>query len=251
MAGGIGSFALSFFEEGERLFLDNKPEEAAEMLEAAVGEDPSREKAYIYLSIIYENAGEHEKAVDILKEGLPYAAAHKTQFYFNLGNNYFALGNFEQADEAYTAAITSKSGYAEAYLNRANARVQQTLYKEAVADYNLYLKLKPRTKQKQNIEQAIDILTKRLAEAERLKREEEKRLRDEEERRRAEEERKAEEERLAREEEERRREEERKRQEAFLQEVLKSLNEAEEDTTDLQAGSEDIKEFDVEIELEP
>jgi tetratricopeptide (TPR) repeat protein len=221
------------------------------MLEAALGEDPSREKAYIYLSIIYENAGEHEKAADILEKGLPYAAAYVPQFHFNVGNNYFALGNFEQAEKAYTAAIASKSAYAEAYLNRANARVQQTRYTEAVADYNLYLKLNPRTKQKQNIEQVIDILTKRLAEAQRLKREEEQRLRDEEEHRKAEDERKAEEEQLAREEEERRREEERKRQEALLQEVLKSLNEAEEDTTELQAGSEDIKEFDVEIELEP
>lgn len=226
-------FTLSFFEEGERLFLENKPEEAAEMLEAAIGEDPGKEKAYIYLSVIYENAGEHGEAAAILEEGLPYAKEYLPQFHFNLGNNYFTLGEYEKAEAHFTQAIQKKSRYAEAYLNRANSRVQQILYKEAIADYNLYLKMKPGTKQKQNIEQVIDILTKRLAEAERLKREEEKRQREEQE------------------EAERRREEERKRQEALLQDVLKSLNEAEDDTTDLEAGSEDIEEFDLELELEP
>lgn len=241
---GKNLFGLSFFEEGEKLFLNNQFEEASTMLEAALGEDPENEKAYIYLSIIYERFGEYEKAIDILKEGLPFADRFKAQFYYNLGNNSFALGNYEEAEKNYSAAIQGKSGFSEAYLNRANSRVQTTSYKDAIADYQLYLKLKPNTRQKQNIEKVIDILIKRLAEAERIEREEEKR-------RIAEEKRKQEEERKRREEEERKREEEKQRQEALLQEVLKSLNEAEEETTDLQAGSEDIEEFDLDVELEP
>lgn len=245
MGSGLATLsALSFFEEGEKLFLENKPEEAAEMLEAAVGENPSLEKAYIYLSIIYESRGEHERAVSILEEGLPFADQYTAQFQFNLGNNLFAMGNFEQAENYYTQAIQNKTGYAEAYLNRANTRVQSLKYNEAVADYRLYLKLKPASRQRDNIEKVIDILTNRLAEAERIKREEEIRKREEEERLQ-------EEERRKREEEERRREEERKRQEALLQDVLKSLNEAQEGTTDLTADSEDIEEFDLDIELEP
>ena len=167
---GLTGFGLSFFEEGERLFLDNKPDEAAEMLEAALGEEPAKEKAYIYLSIIYENKGEYEKAIDILEEGLLYADQYKAQFYFNLGNNQFAIRDFESAEQQFSAAIQQKSGYAEAYLNRANTRVQITSYEEAVSDYKLYLKMKPATKQRENIEQVIDILTKRLAEAERRRR---------------------------------------------------------------------------------
>lgn len=248
---GTHLFSLSFFEEGEKLFLENNLIEAAEMLEAAVGENPKEEKAYIYLGIIYENLGEYEKAVKILEEGIAHSVRYLSQFYFNLGNNYFMLKDYDKSDDYFSKAIKAQNGFAKAYLNRANTRVQRADFKNAVSDYKLYLKMKPETAQKEKIEKVVDILTKRLAEEERLKREEEKRLIEEEARRKAEEERKRKEEEARRKEEERRREEERKRQEALLQEVLKSLNEAEEGTTDLSAGSEDIKEFDLDLELEP
>ncbi len=231
--------------------MENKFEEALPMLEAAIGEDPTEEKAYIYISIMHEASGQYEDAIAILQEGLPYAKKLLPNFHFNLGNNFFALKKYDEAEKQYSQAIQTKSGFAAAYLNRANTRVQNTAYREAINDYNLYLKIKPQTQQRQNIEKVIDILTKRLAEAERIKREEEKQRREEEARKAEEEKKRAEEERKRKEEEERKREEEKKRQEALLQEVLESLNNAEEDTTDLEAGSEDIEEFDLDIELEP
>lgn len=242
--------AFSLFEEGERLFLENKPEEAAKMLEAAAAEDPENEKIYLYLGIIYEGMGKHEEAVEILEEGISYGDEFLAEMYLNRGNNLFALGSFGKAEESYTMAIRTKSGYAEAYLNRANTRVKLENYGGAVNDYELYLKMKPAAKQREEIEKVINILKGRIADEEREKREEEKRRREEEQRRKEEERKRKEEERKRKEEEERRREEERKRQEELLEEVLDSLEKADEDTTDMSADSEDIEDFDLELELE-
>jgi tetratricopeptide (TPR) repeat protein len=242
--------AFSLFEEGERLFLENKPREAAEMLEAAAAEDPTKEKIYLYLGIIYEGMGDHQKAVEVLEEGISYGDRFLAEMYLNRGNNLFVLEAYEKAEESFTMAIKTKSGYAEAYLNRGNTRVKLEDYSGAVSDYELYLKMKPAAKQREKIEKMIDILKNRIAEKERIKREEEKRRLEEEQKRQEEERRRAEEERKRKEEEERRREEERKRQEALLKEVLDSLEKADEDTTVLSPESEEIEEFDLELELE-
>jgi tetratricopeptide (TPR) repeat protein len=252
-----GLFSFSFFEEGERLYMENKLEEAADMLEAAISEDPENEKSYLYLSSIYEKWGEYDRAISIIEEGLPFAKQHTADMYLYMGNSLVSLDELERAEESYSKAINTKSRFDVAYLQRANTRVQKKSFQGAIDDYTLYLRLKPDTHQRENIEKVIDLLKGRLAEEERLKRqeeqrriEEERRRLEEERRRQEEEKRKAEEERKRKEEERRKREEEKKRQEQLLQDILNSLNNAEKNENDLSADSEDIEDFDLELELE-
>jgi tetratricopeptide (TPR) repeat protein len=242
-------FSLSFFENGEKLFLDNRPEEALVMLEAALGEERDNELVYLYLGIIYEQLGEYGKAVSILELGLPLAGNQREKFYFNLGNNYFSLDNHDRAEEMYSKIIDVNTGYSSAYLNRANTRMQMEKYKEAVTDYTRYLSLRPSAPQKKEIQQLINILTAQFADEERMKAEEERR-KQEALQREEEEARKRLEEETRRKEEERRREEEaRRRQEELLQQVLNSLENAADDTTSFTAGSESIEVVEEELDI--
>jgi tetratricopeptide (TPR) repeat protein len=218
---------FSFLEEGERLFMENKLEEAMTMFEAALNEQPENEKIYLYLSIIYENLDMHHKAVEILEEGLPHSGEHTARMYYNQGNNLYALTRYEGAEDAFSRAIKSRAGFADAYLNRANARLEQEKYRDAVSDYTLYLRMRPADPQREEIERLIGLLKDHVAEAEQRKREEEHR-------------------RVA---EEKRRAEEEARRKALMEDVLDALEKAEQEESKMQAEAEDIEEF--EFDLEP
>jgi tetratricopeptide (TPR) repeat protein len=243
----------TFFQKGEEMFLRNQPEKAVTLLEAALDEEPGNEKVYLYLGNVYEQLGKHRLAIDIMDRGLEISDSYDHLFYYNMGNNYVALNEPETAMEMFTKAIEADAQFSEPYLNRANLSVRMEKYTQAVKDYNLYLSLKPADSQRNSIERMISLLTEKIAaEKERLRKEEEERLRREEEERK----RLAEEERKRKEEEERRRlEEERKRKEeearrkALLDSVLNSLDQSSEDTTNLQAESEDIQELEEELDI--
>lgn len=227
-------FSLSFFEQGEELFMNNKPAEALVMLEAALsGEDSGvnaeKEKLYLYLGIIYEQLGQYEKAVNILRIGLETAREGKDKLFFNLGNNLFRLKDFSGAEAAYADLLAAFPAFPDGYLNRANARIELGKLEEAADDYSRFLTLKPGTPQKPNIERVIGLIRQSLAEAERLRTEEE-RARAEAERQRLEEEkRKAEEEQKRIEEEKRKAEEAEKAMiEAEKQRVEEEKRKAEE-----------------------
>ena len=53
---------LTSLQQGEQLFLDNKPREALPHLEKALYENPQNEKIYLYLGIVYEQIGDMEKS---------------------------------------------------------------------------------------------------------------------------------------------------------------------------------------------
>ena len=267
-----GLSAQSAFSRGEEHFLQNRPREAAPLLEAALLEEPRNEKIYLYLGIVHEQLQNHDRAVAFLTRGLDVAVVFRDLFYFNLGNNYLSLGNPAAAVDMYTRAIETRGSLSDAYLNRANAEVRLERYPEAVADYRLYLVMEPETPQRPQIERMILLLQglkderdARIRAEEQRKKEEEENRRLAEERRKLDEEKRAaaEEERLRKEEESRRvaeerrkREEERLRQEeearrkALLEEVLRSLQASSGDTSNLPAEKEDIRETRKDVDIE-
>jgi len=149
-----------FFDKGESLFVQNKPQDARPLLESALNDDPSNEKIYLYLGIIYQQLGDPQKAIDILKRGLGIAAAHKDLFYYNMGNDFFSRKEFAFAEGMYTSAIDSNKNFSESYLNRANTRLQLQNYDGALGDYSLFLQLSPQDPQRPNIEKIMALLRK-------------------------------------------------------------------------------------------
>ncbi len=215
--------------------MENKPEQAASLLENALSQQPEKEKIYLYLGYIYEQLGRHEEAVDILRRGIQLQGDYLGEMYFNLANNLHALEEFEEAEQTYTRAAEVEDGFAQAYLNRANVRVSQDEYQGAVDDYTLYLNLEPASSQRNQIEQVIAILERKAEDKAIREAEEEQRRREAEERRRAE--------------EERRRQEEEERRKALLDSVLNSLDTASEETESASGGSEDIQEEEEQVDI--
>jgi tetratricopeptide (TPR) repeat protein len=201
------TFAVSpAFEQGESLFLLDRPLDAQPLLERAILDEPANEAAYLYLGLAYEQVQEHEKAVQVLQRGAALGGERQGQIYFNIGNNLFADQSYLLASEMYAQALSADPTIRGAYLNRANSLLQSQEFDAALGDYVLYLRLEPGSTQRTQVEQIIALLRQRItlvADQQRV---------------------------------------EQDRQTALLNAVLSSLDNAAQNTKNLSAGSESIRE---------
>jgi len=211
---GLPAFSAStFLEKGEALFIQNQPREAEPLLESALSDDPSNEKIYLYLGIIYQQLGDLDKAIDVLKRGLPVSTSYKDLMYYNMGNDMFARKDYAQAEQMYSEAISLNKNLADGYLNRANARLQLQSYDGAVDDYTVFLQLQPQDPQRPKIEELIRLL-RQMKDA-KLKQQEEE---------------------IA-------------RQKALMNDVMSSLNNAGDDTKNLSVESIKAKDDPVSVDI--
>lgn len=163
----VGLAAAGSFDEGERLFRDDKPAEAAPLLEKAVLEPGTDERAWLYLALSYQELGRLDDASAVLRKGLGQALHFKSIFYFDLGNVFVLQGKNSFAADMFTQAIGLDGAYAPAFLNRANALLALKDYPGAKTDYLRYLDLDPATSQRASIEELIKRLDAGIADAER------------------------------------------------------------------------------------
>ena len=283
-------FSQSSFSKGEAIFLENRPQEALQYLETAAAEDPAHVQAYIYLGITYQQLNRPDDAINALQKILPRGGSQTAVIAFNLGNAWFSKGNYSMAVQYYTSAMDADPSFYSAILNRANSKIKMNELKDAVADYQMYLRMEPFTPQRGQIEKLIAFINEefaaeerrieqqkiaeqqrleelRLAEERRLeelriaeeRRVEELRIAEEkrlEDLRIAEEQRRiADEQRRIAEEQRRIAEEElarveRERRQRLLDEVAASLQAAAEDSRGLSAGNEGVQGYEGEFELE-
>jgi tetratricopeptide (TPR) repeat protein len=215
------SFAQTDFVCGEALFMQNKPAEALVFLENAVAEDTAHVQAYLYMGIAYEQLGKFNEAVAVYRRILDRAGNLSACVSTNLGNVYFRMGNFDYAQQYYTRALAEDSAYSSACLGRANTRLKTGALRDAVADYELYLAMEPRSPQRARIEQMVSFVNSEFAAEER------RRL-------------------LA---EETAREEAARRQRLF-DDLAASLQSAAGDSQGLSTGAENVENYDGEFELD-
>jgi tetratricopeptide (TPR) repeat protein len=217
------------------MFLRNRPQEAIPLLEQAREADPQNGTIYMYLGVAYEQLGQRDKAVEVLRRGVEVASDDRDRMFLTMGNNLRFIEQYEAAEQSYGEAITANSLYAPAYLARANLRVEMQEFEPAVEDYEIFLNLRPQSEHRPEIERMIALLRDKVEE-------EQRRAVEETERRKREEE-------LARREAERRQAEEEARQKALLDSVLNSLEGASEETQNMSGGSEDIRELEEDIDI--
>jgi tetratricopeptide (TPR) repeat protein len=156
------------FDEGERLFSEDKPDQAAPLLEKALQEGGADERAWVYLGACYIQLGRLDQAAAVLRKGLASAPRYKQDLYYNLGIVFVLQGKNSFAVDMFGEALGADSTYAPAYLNRANARVNTKDYAGAVADYRRFLDLEPGSPKRPQIEQIVKLLENSAAEAARL-----------------------------------------------------------------------------------
>ncbi|MCL2801403.1 MAG: tetratricopeptide repeat protein [Treponema sp.] len=214
-------YGQSNLTRGEELMMQNNPSGAVAFLERALAEEPSNVTAYLYLGIVYEQLNRPDDAIAIYRRVLPMAGNQSAIVANNLGNVYFRRGNNDLAEQFYSQAISTSAVFPNAYLGRANTRIKSGQLLSAVADYEQYLVLEPRSVQRPNIEQLINLIRSDIAAEEMRK--------------------------IIAEEEARRLEEERAK---LLESVSASLQSLSDSSQGLSAGSENIEHYDGEFELD-
>ena len=155
--------AQSSFSQGEQFFINNRPEEALPFLEAAVAEESYRFPAFLYLGIAYQQLGRYDDAIGLYLQILPNSGEETARVAFNLGNVYFAKGDFLQAQRYYSWALDFDPYYDSAYLNRANTKLNMGSTDEAIADYRRYLALFPTSPKRSQIERLISFINAEAA----------------------------------------------------------------------------------------
>ncbi len=234
--------------EGERLFKNNRPADAAPLLEADIASGTASSDAYNYLGLAYYQTGQFVKSVAAFEKGLSVPGTNKKILAYNAGNAAFAAADYAKADSYYSLALAASPDFTPAVLNRANARLKQDKLSDAVDDYSLFLRIAPDDPQSARINQMIALIRAELdkraadavaaAEQEKKRQEEEAALKAEQDRLAAQ--KAAEETALKAAEEERRRK--------LLEDVANSLQDT--STENMTSGTEDTINYDSEPELD-
>ena len=241
----LGIISAQSVSEGVRLFTENQPAKAIPLLEKEMnGSNPSVD-IYNYLGLAYGQTGDFKKACEVFERGLNVPGTNKKVLYYNQGNAYYRLEDFQKAVSCYSMAIVADSDFAEPYLNRANTYLRLNNMDECISDYLTFLELKPNDAQEPKIRELLELLRREKD----LRIAEEKRRQEEAERLKQEEERlaqaKAEQERIAAQ----KRAEEEERRKLLLEEVANSLKQSS-DTTNMSAGAEDVLSYEEESDLD-
>lgn len=218
---GFQIFASDLSERALVLFMENKPQEAAPLLELAAREAGADERLYLYLGIAYQQLNRWDDAINAFRKGLSSSFLYRHLYQFNIANSFFAQGKTSFALEYYDQAIEARPDYALAWLNRANARLKLGEHNNAIDDYTVYLSLDPYNSQAAKINDLISRLKTRQAEDEYAMAQ-------------------AEAARIANE----------KAREAMLEAVTQSLLEGATDTTSLSAGSGSMQTYEDDLPLD-
>ena len=164
---------------GEKLFKENNPKDAVQVLENEILNGQISANTYNFLGLGYYQIGEYEKSVDAFGRGIKEQPANAKILYFNQGNSYYALKQFEKAAECFSLSYKSDLSFVDALLNRANSYLMDDKLVLAKNDYVDYLEKFPETPQKSKIELLIKAITdeiERRKEEERLLEEQNKAL---------------------------------------------------------------------------
>ncbi len=91
----------------------------------------------------YQN-GEYEKALKKFIDA-QLEEPDRPEIYYNIGNAYYKLGNYEEASKHYSQVLKSKNEKlrAKALFNTGNSNFRKNQFKEAVSDYEEAIKLDP------------------------------------------------------------------------------------------------------------
>jgi len=105
-----------------RLFMDT---EALEDYERALELDPEYPYAYNNIANIYDIRGNYDDALDYYTRSIQLGGDALYITYYNRGNLYFEMGDFDIALTDLTTALDINAEYADAYLARASVYLAQ------------------------------------------------------------------------------------------------------------------------------
>jgi tetratricopeptide (TPR) repeat protein len=140
-------------------FVNRDEARALELLGRIIEREARYTPAYVLEAAIYEGRGNWNKSEEILLAAQKQAPPSPVVC-FNLGNIYFKKGEYRQAADQYSRALTFNPGFTEAYINRANSLMAAADYEAALRDYEKFLSLAP--KEYPNVRELVRLLRREL-----------------------------------------------------------------------------------------
>ena len=107
--------------QGEKLFKENKPKEAVQVLENEILNNQITSNTYNFLGLGYYQLEEYAKSLDAFERGIKAQPSNVKLLSFNKGNTYYAMKDYASAVSAYSQAFLDDATFYDAPLNRANA----------------------------------------------------------------------------------------------------------------------------------
>lgn len=157
--------------QGEKLFKENKPKEAVQVLENEILNGIVTANTYNFLGLGYYQNGDYSKSIDAFNRGITAQPTNIKILSFNQGNTYYAMKDYASAVNCFTKALQNEPTFYDALLNRANSLLMANQLVAAKTDYIDFITKCPEDSQKNQIERLIQALTDEIA-----RREEEERL---------------------------------------------------------------------------
>lgn len=103
---------------------------------------PADGRPLINLGAVYNQMGDYQKAVGVLRRGLA-KEKNSAEGFYNLGYAHRKLEQSSMAISAYREAVRLKPDMAEAHVNLANVYLDMKNYQQAVIHYNKALEIDP------------------------------------------------------------------------------------------------------------
>ncbi|HXE53542.1 MAG TPA: tetratricopeptide repeat protein [Tepidisphaeraceae bacterium] len=115
--------------------------DAADLLRRAIALRPDSPDLYANLGMVLATAGLAAQAIPVLRQALALRA--RPEAYNNLANALQAVGNFDEALEAYQQCLRLAPNYADAHNNLAIVLKQKGRFDEAITHFRKSLELRP------------------------------------------------------------------------------------------------------------
>jgi tetratricopeptide (TPR) repeat protein len=158
-------WSVDFLAEGEKQLGLNNPKKALTYLEAALAQGTPSEKLYLELGLAYTRLDMAADAQNAFALGAELGGDSRQTLLFNLGVALTRSKDFSGAEATYSTLLGEAPQLGDAWLNRANVRVQLAHYDTSVEDYKQYQTLVPENPQKDKIDKLISLLENAAMEA--------------------------------------------------------------------------------------
>ncbi len=123
-----------------------KYEEAFDYLQKASELDPKLADAYSGLGVCHNAKGEYEKSIEMFKKALditPENSPDLAVIHNNIGQNYYLLKAYDEAEKELRAAISMNDKLLTAYVNLGNVYTERNDYANAVVYHEKAVQLAP------------------------------------------------------------------------------------------------------------
>jgi tetratricopeptide (TPR) repeat protein len=142
---GDRSQARSFLDQGKELYRTDQDEKAAEAFQEAVKLDPELAEAHFRLGLAYDAVGNEQEAENAYKKAIEkykkYPDSKDAEGHYNMGQAYAGLHLYSEAVREYRQATRLKDDDADIFYDLGTALMKLAQYDEAAGAFSKSLEI--------------------------------------------------------------------------------------------------------------